>query len=169
MKGQQVSGRKTTTGKDNLVSLGVKIPLGDFSSTHSSGIGIDYLRCKNRFGITSDNSKGKIAFVYGGGAAIYIGKKETISFYSYKYPAFIFIKAIAGFLYTPGPKTGFTVTAGPAIGMYDGNSQFNLTGKLDGSYYFSEKLAITPGIILMKEMTVADPLIAFSLKVSWAL
>ena len=169
MTGQQVSGKKTNTGKDNLLTVGAEIPIGDFSNTHLFGIGIEYLRSKSKFGIISDNSKGKIAFVYGGGAAVYIGKKETISFYSYKYPAYFFMKATAGFLYKPGLKSGFTITAGPAIGMYDGNSQFNLTGKMDGSYFISEKMAITPGIILMKEMTVADPLVAFSLKVSWAL
>ena len=169
MTGQQVSGKKTTAGKDNLVTVGAEIPIGDFSSTHSSGIGIEYSRSKSRFGITSFDNKGKIAFVYGGGAAIYIGKKETISFYSYKYPAYIFIKATAGVIYNPSPKMGFIIAAGPAIGMYNGNSQFNLTSKMVGNYYISEKLAITPGIILMKEMTVADPLVAFSLKVSWAL
>lgn len=155
--------------KSNLVSVGTEIPLGDFSSTHLPGIGIEYARSKNKFGILSITDKRKIAFVYGGGAAIYIGRKETVSLYPYKYPAYIFIKASAGVFYKPSSKSGFTFAAGPAIGIYNGNTQFNIASKLDGSYYMNKKLAITPGIILMKEMTVADPLIAFSLKASLVL
>ena len=169
IKGQEASDKKANPGKDNLVSVGAAIPLGNFSSTHLPGIGIEYAKSKNRFGILSIADKRKIAFVYGGGAAIYIGKKETVSLYPYKYPVYIFIKKTAGVFYKPGSKSGFTFAAGPAIGIYNGNTQFNLTTKLDGSYYVNEKLAITPGIIMMKEMTFADPLIAFSLKASLAL
>ena len=155
-------------GKSNLGSFGTEIPIGDFSNTHLPGIGIEYSRSKNRFGIFSAADIKKIAFVYGGGAAIYIGRKENVSLYPYKYPVYIFIKTTAGVIYKPGSKSGFKITAGPAIGIYNGNTQFNLTTKLDGSYYVNEKLAITPGIILLKEMTVADPLIAVSLKASLA-
>ena len=165
---QPASEKKAFMGKSNLGSFGTEIPIGDFSNTHLPGIGIEYSRSKNRFGIFSAADIKKIAFVYGGGAAIYIGRKENVSLYPYKYPVYIFIKTTAGVLYKPGSKSGFKITAGPAIGIYNGNTQFNLTTKLDGSYYVNEKLAITPGIILMKEMTVADPLIAFSLKASLA-
>lgn len=154
--------------KSNLLSFGTDIPISDFSNTHLPSIGIEYSRSKNRFGIFSAADIKKIAFVYGGGAAIYIGKKETVSLYPYKYPAYVFIKATAGVLYKPGSKSGFTIAAGPAISIYNGNTQFNLNSKLEGHYFLNEKLAITPGIILMKEMTVADPLIAVSLKASLA-
>ena len=154
--------------KNNIVLFGAEIPLGNFSSTHLPGIGIEYSRSKKRFGILSAADIKKIAFVYGGGAAIYIGKKETVSLYPYKYPAYIFIKTTAGVLYKPGSKSGFTITAGPAIGIYNGNTQFNLSSKLEGHYFLNAKFAITPGFILMKEMTVADPLIVVSLKASLA-
>ncbi|MBL7721207.1 MAG: hypothetical protein JNK98_04360, partial [Chitinophagaceae bacterium] len=107
------------------------------------------------------------AFVYGGGAAIYIGRKENVSLYPYKYPAYFFIKTNAGVLYKPSSKSGFTINAGPAIGIYNGNTQFNWNSKLEGHYFLNEKLAITPGVVLMKEMTVADALIAVSLKASF--
>lgn len=165
---QPASEKKAFVEKNNLGSLGTEIPIGDFSNTHLPGIGIEYSRSKNRFGIFSAADIKKIAFVYGGGAAIYIGKKETLSLYPYKYPAYVFIKATAGVLYKPGSKSGFTIAAGPAIGIYNGNTQFNLNSRLEGHYFLNEKLAITPGIILMKEMTVADPLIAVSLKASLA-
>lgn len=155
--------------KSNLLTFGADIPIGDFSNTHLAGISFEYARSKNRFGIVPAGSKERIDFVYGGGAAIYFGKKETVSLYTYEYPAYLFIKASAGVLYKPGIKSVFTIAAGPAIGIYNGNTQFNLNSKLEGSYFFSGKLAITPGIVLMKEMTVADPLIAFSLKASLAL
>lgn len=169
MTGQQAPGKKANSGKDNLVNFGAEIPVGNFASTHAPGIGIEYSRTKNRFGIVAARSKERIDFVYGGGAAIYFGKKETVSLYAYEYPAYLLIKASAGVLYKPGIKSVFTIAAGPAIGIYNGNTQFNLNSKLEGSYFFSGKLAITPGIVLMKEMTVADPLIAFSLKASLAL
>ena len=101
------------------------------------------------------------------GAAYYFGKKETVSGYPYDYPGYIFVHAYVGAIYNPLRKANICLTAGPALGIYNGNTQFNFGSVLEGSYYFNEKIAIAPGIIFMKE-SGANPLWAASLKATMA-
>ncbi len=153
---------RTASRKDLriAVSAGVQVPVGDFSSTHVAGLGISITPSYHTVSLFS---KLKIAFTYNGGVAYYLGKKETVSGYSYTYPGYFFIHAFAGALFIPSPKISFALTGGPAIGMYDGNTRFNLGGRLDLNYNLSSKLSIGPGILLMKE-TDTDPLWAAFLK-----
>ena len=66
-------------------------------------------------------------------------------------------------LYNPVKNGSVTLTAGPALGIYNGNTRFNIGSKLEVSYHISKKIAIGPGIILMKE-SGADPLWAAAMK-----
>jgi hypothetical protein len=154
------------TGEKGIsLSAGINLPLGDFSSTHLLGFGIDCSPVKHWFGITS---KKKIAFTYNGGVTYYFGKKETVSGYPYDYPGYFFIHAFGGILFNPVKNGIIILTAGPALGMYNGHTQFNTGSKLETSYYISNNIAIGPGIILMKEAG-ADPLWSAAFKVSVAL
>jgi len=92
-----------------------------------------------------------MAFTYNGGFAYYFGKNETVSNYRYKYPGYIFIHGFGGLLYYPFKKVGISLTAGPALGIYNGNLQFNVGSKLETGYNISTSIAIGPGILLMKE------------------
>lgn len=168
LKAQKSAESAIAKSKSHLFSAGAEIPIGNFSNTHLPGIGIEYSGSKNRFGIFSAADIKKIAFVYSSGAAIYFGRKEVVSLYPYKYPAYIFIKTNAGVLYKTGAQSGVTISAGPAMGIYNGNTRFNLNSKLEGHYFLNEKLAITPGIILQKEISVANLLISVSIKASLA-
>ncbi len=136
------------TEKKKSVSLGINIPVGNFSATHIAGFAAEYSPAQNWLGKL--NAK-KIVFTYNGGIAYYFGKKEIVSNYPYKYPGYTFIHAFGGLLYNPFKKTGISLTAGPALGIYNGNLQFNMGTKLEASYNVSTSIAIGPGILLIKE------------------
>lgn len=155
--------KKKTGGSDHIVSFGVNLPLADFSSTHSIGFGIGYSPGTHVFGLVKNKH---FAFTYNGGVAYYIGKKETVSSYPYKYPGYFFIHAFAGVLYNPASKIDFKLTAGPALGIYNGNSKFNIGAALEGAYYLNNQFIVAPGFFLMKE-NKSDPLWAGSLKLGY--
>ena len=152
--------KKSSEEKGVSVSAGVSIPVGDFSSTHLIGIGVDCSPTRHSFGKIKAK---KTAFTYNGGLAYYFGKKETVSGYPYAYPGYFLIHTFGGVLYNPVKNGSVTLTAGPALGIYNGNTQFNIGSKLEVSYYISKKITIGPGIILMKE-SGADPLWAAAVK-----
>lgn len=151
------------SGKQHTVSIGANIPLENFSSTHIIGVATNYSWSNHRFGGMDVKPVKPFGFTANAGAAYYFGKKETVSGYPYNYPAYFFLNIYGGVIYNPWKKGNISLTAGTALGIYNGNTQFNIGSKLEGSYYFSKKIAISPGIIMMKE-SGADPLWAASLK-----
>ena len=142
------------------ISLGLNVPIGDFSSTHIAGIAADCSPTRFLYGIKSTK---KLFFTYNGGIAYYLGKEEAVSGYAYDYPGYLFIHAFGGVLYNPIKNGSITLTAGPALGIYNSNTQFNLGSRLEFSYYISKNIAIGPGIILMKE-SEANPIWVASFK-----
>jgi|CXWL01.1.fsa_nt_gi hypothetical protein len=142
------------------VSFCTNVPVGNFSNTHIIGLGIDCSPTRSWFGILKPQ---KIAITYNGGAAYYFGKKEKVSDYWYDYPAYIFIHAFAGIIYQPLKNVSITLTGGPALGIYNGNTQFNIGSKLEASYYISKRISLGPGILLLKE-SGSDALLSASLK-----
>lgn len=155
-------------GRSHLVSLGLNIPFGDFSSTHNLGVGLCYSWSKHRFGVLSAIPFKFTGFTFNIGADYYSGKKETIGLFNYKYDNYIYLHTYGGMIFNPGKKGSISLTAGPAVGLYSGNTQFNIGINLSGNYYFKKNIAITPAILFMKE-PVSDPLWAASLRVSVAL
>ena len=151
------------SGKQHTVSIGANIPLGNFSSTHIIGVAATYSWSDHRFGGMDVKPVKPFGFTANAGFAYYFGKKEKPSGYPYDYPGYIFVHAYAGAIYNPWRKANICLTAGPALGIYNGNTQFNMGVNLTGSYYLKEKIALSPGIIFMKE-SGADPLWAASIK-----
>ncbi len=151
------------SGSQHGISIGDHIPLGNFSSTHFLGVAANYSWSNHRFGRMDVKPVKPIGFTANTGVAYYFGKKETASGYPYKYPRYIFLHAYGGAIYNPNGKANIILTAGPAIGIYNGFTQFNFGATLEGSYYFNEKIAISPGIIFMKESGY-NPLWTASLK-----
>ena len=143
------------------ISAAIQLPVEDFAGTHLIGLGIGVSPSYHTTGLFN---KVKIAFTYNGGLSYYIGKKETVSSYPYTYPGYLFIYAFAGALLIPSNKIEFSLTGGPAIGIYNGNTRFNLGSKMDLNLHLNNKLSVGPGIIFIKE-SGADPLWAISVKV----
>jgi hypothetical protein len=154
-------------GKGNEISVGANIPLGNFNNTHTVGIAVEYLLSNYRFGKMDIKPVKQFGFSANAGMAYYFGKKEIISGYPYDYPGYVFVHAYAGVIYNPWKKENINLTIGPALGIYHGSTKFNIGSKLEGSYYVSERIAITPGIIMMKE-SGADALWTASLKATLA-
>jgi hypothetical protein len=134
--------------KDFVLSVALVVPVGKFSSTHLLGVAAEISPSAHTVSLLKQS---KIGFTYNGGVAYYAGKKETVSSYPYKYPGFIFIHAFAGATCIPAKNLEIKLTGGPALGIYNGNLNFNIGSKLDVNYYFNNTLSIGPGIIMMKE------------------
>ncbi len=145
---------------NTALSIGINIPVGNFSNTHLIGIDADYSPARHRFGLFKLNH---IAFTYSGGGSFYFGKKETVSGYPYKYPGYIFIYGLAGLLYNPARNFSFILYAGPGLGIYHGHKRFTIGSKLEMNYDIGEKFSMGPGIFMMKE-PAANPLWSATLK-----
>lgn len=139
------------SGKKNLIAAGITLPSGDFSNTHFGGFSTIYAWSNNRFGLLTTMPAKKFGFTANSGIAYYFGKKETIGTGSYQYPAYIFLNINGGVIYNTGKKVNICLTAGPAAVAYNSNVQFNTGASLQCNYYISPKMAITPGLIMMKE------------------
>lgn len=172
------SSQNQKTNKNNDlridVAAAIQMPVGNFSSTHFLGFGINVTPSYHTMSLFS---KIKIAFTYNGGIAYYLGKKETLGGYPYNYPGYFFIHAFTGILFTPSKNDGsnfqyknfdISMTGGPALGIYNGNTRLNLGGKLELNYHLKGKQTIGTGIILMKE-NGADALYAISIKAVYSL
>lgn len=142
------------SGKMNAAAAGIYLPFGDLSSTHISGIGIEYDWSNYRFGRLDVKPVKPFGFIANAGMTYYFGKNETVSGYPYKYPGYIFIHLYGGIIYNPSAKMNFNLTTGPALGIYNGNTRFNTGGKLEAVYYINNKWGISPAIIMMKEQGV---------------
>ena len=147
------SSNETTPGK-KAISVSANLPVGVFSTTHLIGIGVDYSPNSAWLFVTREKP---FVFTYNAGVAYYFGKKETVSAYPYKYPGYLVIHAAGGVLFNTGKFGMVTLSAGPALGIYNGNTRFNIGSKMELSYYVSKSVAIGPGIIFLKE-SGADPI-----------
>jgi hypothetical protein len=154
---------KMPADHSNAVSLGAVLPAGNFSNTHSIGIAAQYARTNHRLGLLNKNPAKLFGLIGQAGAAYYFGKKETVSSYSYTYPRYIFLHIYGGAIINPAKEFNISLTTGPAIGSYNGNSQFNIGFLMEGNYYFNKKFGVAPSLHCMKE-SGADPLWAASLK-----
>jgi hypothetical protein len=144
---------KKLAGKNQALSVGLDIPVGDFFHTHWMGAGADYSWSNNRLGVLEIMPVKLLGFIANGGVDYYFGKKEIISSYPYKYPGYLYLHTYAGVICNPGKKTNIYLTAGPAISFYDGNVALAYGVNLAGSVYIfhNQKIAVTPGINFIKE------------------
>lgn len=158
---------KLPKGFQKIISFGANLPVGNFSNTHFWGIGVEFSISKYRYGQMAVKPEQAISFFYTLGIDYYFGKKETVSNYPYNYPGYTFINLYPGLIYNTDKKINISLTAGPALGIYNGTTQLNIGTTLSGTYYLNEKIGITPSLVLMKE-SGADPLLVVSLKGTWA-
>lgn len=141
------SAKKKKTGTGLAISGDVKLPLGDLSSTHWGGIGLTVGPASYPFTLIND----RIGFLYEGGISYYAGKKETVSGYPYQYPGYTFIHAFGSLSFLLSEKYEIRISSGPALGLYNGKTNFNMGASLTGNYFVSGKLSIGPSIIMMKD------------------
>jgi hypothetical protein len=134
----------------HTAAIGINIPVGEFSETHFAGISLDYSWSKHRFGILKTLPEKVIGFIANGGIDYYFGKKETVAGYEYKYGSYTYLHAFGGIIYNPVKKGNISLMAGPTMGIYKGGSDIGFGVSWQGSYYFTQRIAFTPGILFMK-------------------
>jgi hypothetical protein len=138
-----------TSHKRYLVTLNAEIPIGNFSGTHSFGGGIDI---SSSYTLRDSATKHKFLFAYGAGVNYFIGKKVTVSQYSYKYPRFIsayLLGGVTGKLFIP--QLAASILIGPALGIYNGSDRFNIAGRFETLYFFRKKFAAGTAINFIVE------------------
>lgn len=137
--------------RPNLVSAGLSLPLGNFSVSHTAGFGFEYSRCRYSYG--KSQGKGVILFSYtlNTGISYFSGKKKIISNYPYQYPSNTWLYAMGGLMFLPAPSYNLSMTAGPSLMLYNKNSIFCLTAKIELNYFIKKKIAISPSIQLLKQ------------------
>jgi hypothetical protein len=161
---KEIRHRQQANSQSNSISAGINIPFGKFSSTHRFGFGLDYSWCHHRYGRMNEIPVKLLGFTFNAGADYYIGKKENTGYAPYIYNDYTYLHSYAGVIYNPGKKTNISLTAGPALGLYAGHSQFKIGVNLAGSYYLAKNIAIAPAVLLMKESD-SDPLWAGALQI----
>lgn len=152
---------KTPASSPIAVSAGFSLPTGQFSTTHWGAAGIGGSSSSAQVAFFHPY---KLRFAWCGGAVYYFGKKEAVAGYPYTYPGYISIYGMAGIMFSPYHKTAVNMLAGPALGLYDGSTRFNLGLRADIDYYLDKTWAISPGFMLVKE-NGARPLGSASLRV----
>lgn len=157
---------KAQDSKNNMVmmshaiSADVLVPVQPFNETHRFGLGVFYNWYGKQLNRKPDQSF-TFSFAATGGVSLYAGKSYRIGSDFIQYPKFILINAYGGISARPWKLFNFTLTGGPALGIYNGSTRFNLGAKLSGHMMLSN-IAVGPSIQLMKE-SKSDPLWAGSL------
>ena len=151
-------------GLNNSVCLRINVPVGEFSETHFGGIGLHYSWSHHRFGKSRVLPKKLIGFTAHGGIDYYLGKKETIAGYPYRYGGYVYLQAMAGAIYNfckknslanPGVRGIISLTTGPTLGIYKGNADIGFGLNLDGGYYLTNRIALIGGILFLKHSKAA--------------
>ncbi len=142
-------------GKSNTAAFGVNIPLGEFSKTHFAGISIDYSWSHHRFGKLKALPKSIIGFVADAGIDYYLGKKETVVGYDYRYAGYFYLRAFGGAIYNLHKEVNITLTTGAIMGIYKGNVDFGFGFRFSGSYSITDNISLIPGIIFLNHKEAA--------------
>ena len=136
-------------GQDHLASLDFHLPLGVFARSQFAGAGLNYSWSHHRFGDNISTSK-LIGFTFNAGADYYFGRRIKTAGYPFQYGGYIYSFLLVGLITNPQPDLNLTLTAGPTLGIYKGNSDMGIGVNLFGSYYFRKNLSIGPGITFKK-------------------
>lgn len=164
----QVDTSDTPKGKNNAASLGINIPVGEFAETHIVGISLNYSWSHYRFGKLNKVPKKLIGFTANAGIDYHFGKKENIAGYDFRYGSYIYLHVFGGVIYNPCKQGNIGLTTGPTLGIYKGNADLGLGVNLNGSYYFNDRIALTPGVTYMKH-DKANALWVTSIKATYIL
>lgn len=149
------------------VSAGVNVPAGLFAETHLAGAAIEADYSNKRFGQVDSAMKKKFDYIVSSGFSYYFGRTEKISGYPYTYRGYLIFHTYGGAIYNINNKVNIRLAAGPALSRYNKTTRFNIGFNIGGSFYFSKKWGISPGLSIITEMG-ADVLLAGSIKISRA-
>jgi hypothetical protein len=161
--GQPNADKKEYTGYSNSIGLNLSLPLGDFSNTHSFGLGLNYAWSNDRFGKRSARPENPVGFTFNAGVDYYFGKTETTGTYTYDYPGYTYFHAYGGIIHNPCTNGYIDLTAGPVLGVWDGGSEFGFGINLGGSFGICRNFGVNPFVTLMKHSD-SDPLYTIGIR-----
>lgn len=136
-------------GKSQSASLDLHLPLGIFARSQFAGAGLNYSWSNHRYGPDVTNRK-LIGFTANAGGDYYFGRRIRTAGYPFQYGGYIYGWLMAGIITNPWAFTHISLTAGPTIGIYKGNSDMGMGVNVFGSYFIKKRIAIGPGITYKK-------------------
>jgi hypothetical protein len=136
-------------GQNHLASLDLHLPLGVFARSQFAGAGLSYSWSHHRFGDNISASK-LVGFTLNAGGDYYFGRRVKTAGYPFKYGGYFNTYLLAGIISNPKPYLNLSVTAGPTLGIYKGNTDVGAGVNLFGNFYFKKNLSIGPGITYKK-------------------
>gem|GEM_PF-671491 len=154
-------------GHNQQVSFMASAPVGRFADSHLVGGGLSYNWSNHRFG-DSVNARKWIGFTAQAGIDYFIGKKETVAGYPFRYGNNLYVQVMPGIICNPTPKSSVMLLAGPSLGIYKDASSLSLGVNLSGTYQLSPKVAVGPSVFYRKHAEV-DALWTAGVKVGYVL
>ncbi|MBC7949551.1 MAG: DUF2715 domain-containing protein [Chitinophagaceae bacterium] len=137
-------------------SLFIHLPIGEFASTHFIGAGVGYSWSNKRFGVQIARLARPISFSADAGIDFFAGRSEKVAGYQFRYGSYWYGHVMGGMIYNVSRKANIRLLAGPTVSMYKNSIRAGIGARVDGSYYFTEKIGISPVVFFRKhEMTSA--------------
>jgi hypothetical protein len=152
--------KKDAVGGNNIIGLNIQKPFGEFCKTHRFGIGLTYSRGDRRTMRIKKVEPKKFLFTYQAGVTWYNGRREISYDYAYDHPSFMLIHVYGGLKYRAGANAELKLLVGPAMGIYDGDADFNLGADLIAGYFINDRLSINPGVGIQVEGGTAAKVVA---------
>lgn len=142
--------RKKPASTWYLFNAGPALAIGSFAQTHGPGFGLEagamaWIHKKN------SSAKNPVLLSWSVAADYYTGKKEATAGYAYTYPAYLLVHAFAGAAYPVKKNWLVSLTAGPGIGLYNGNAKYNTGLQATVQYAVSNRFSVSPSFKLMQE------------------
>jgi len=154
-------------GGNQQVSFTASVPVDRFAGSHLAGVGLSYHWSNHRFG-DSVNARKWIGFTAQAGADYFIGKKETVAGYPFRYGNNLYVQLMPGIICNPTSRSSVILLAGPSLGIYKEASSLSLGVNLSGTYHFTRKIAAGPSFFYRKHGEV-DALWTAGVKVGYVL
>jgi hypothetical protein len=144
----------TAYGQDkryHLADASVRVPVGDFASTHLAGIGLGWQWYSGGIPGTKKTKRWQPNWLAGAEVSGYIGRKETTAGYSFTNKPYAVVRAEGGAGFSVTDHAWLFVAAGPGLGLYRGDPGFLLTAQVGGYYSFLGKWSAGPYLQWMRE------------------
>jgi hypothetical protein len=133
----------------HIASLDIQAPAGVFARSQFAGASLNYSWSHHRYGMFAASKKW-LGLTVNAGADYYFGKKIRPAGYDFRFDNYLDLYAMAGVISNPWTMSNISLTAGPVLGIYKGNSTMGFGAILSGMYYLKNNIAIGPGIALKK-------------------
>ena len=146
---QAGNSKKQLFKKDNALTLGAHLPIGEFSRSHIVGISVEYWRAPV---INRHDSSGfkRIMFFVAGGGHYFLGKDISVASYDFKFSNFLTLHLLPGLKYVPVKKLDTQIAAGPIAALYKKNIRGGLVANLSVAGHFTKQIAMGPSVYVRK-------------------